>query len=128
MSSGSSRRSSSARQSRSERGGSETRRSGWPGWVRVATLPSGRTSSTGPDSRSRTTLIKPLPAGVRVRVTGQRRVSAIHPAMSSALGLSTPPVTVPAFTGSCGGWSNAAASSPRQSVTRLQARSVSPGT
>ena len=47
----------------------------------------------------------PVPGAVFFRVTGHRKVSASQAAMSSALGLSRPPVTVAERAGSWGGWS-----------------------
>ena len=105
---------------------SEIRRTGWPGWLRVAIEPSGRTRSMAPLLRSSRTLTMPVPVRDLARRTGQRRVRASQPASRSVDGESDAPVTVASVTASNGGWSRAAASRPRHSVTRVQARSVSP--
>ncbi len=108
-SSGSSRRSSSMRQSRTDLRGSAIVRSGCPGWVKVASWPSGRTSSMSPDRRSNTTDTMPCPLEVRTRRTGMSRQDASQPASSWVEGESAVPVTVARVTGSCGGRSRAAA-------------------
>ena len=108
------------------RRGKAIRRSGWPGWVSVAMLPSTRTRSIGPPRRCSRTLVRPVPAVVWARITGAFSASASQAASRSVLGLSDAPLTVTASTPKNGGWSSAAARSPRQKVVRVHARSVSP--
>jgi len=81
----------------------------------------------GPLLRSNRTLTTPPPAAVRTRRTGALRTRPSQAASSSDEGESLAPATTASLTASYGAPSSAAASSPRQSVTRVQARSVSPG-
>ena len=81
----------------------------------------------GPEARSRRTLMIPVPARERMSETGQRSRYCSQPARRSAEGESAPPTTVASVTDSKGARSSVVATSPRQSVTRLHARSVSPG-
>ena len=60
-------------------------------------------------------------------VTGTSSCSCSQAASSSVDGESDDPLTVTPVTGSYGGWSSTAASWARHRVSRVQAKSVSPG-
>lgn len=125
MSSGSSRRSSSASSSEVSRRLSATARSGWCGMQSVASEPSGRSSTIEPMLDSMRTAVRPGPPDT-LRVTGTFSRSASHMASSSQLGLNSSPSTSAELTVH-GAWSSAAASIERHGVIRVQDRSVSPG-
>src|SRR5690554_376298 len=129
-SSGSSRRSSSARQSRRLRRGSEMSCTGWLGWVRVATVECGRSRRICPDARVRVTPCIPVGASfgwVSSYSTVTWSCNCSHAASNNVEGESDDPCTLTAVMVSYGGWSSTAASWARQRVSRVQAKSTSPG-
>lgn len=91
----------------------------------VASEPSGRSSTIGPELVSIRTDVRPGPADFERR-TGTFNRSASHIASSSTLGLNSSPSTSAEVT-SHTTWSSAAASIERHGVIRVHERSVSPG-
>ncbi len=103
-------------------------RSAGPAARAGAACPSARPGAAarpGPERRSSRTETIPAPSA-RDRRTFTPSRPASQPAMRSVDGEIVSPVTVAEVTASCGGKSRAAASSARQWVSRVHARSVSP--
>ena len=109
-SSGSRRRSSSARQSRKVRRGREIRCVGCPGWVSSAKVRPGRKSRISPEARDSWTPRIPEPSVTETIVTAVPKARRSQAASRIVLGESDAPSTVTAVIGVPSAWSRTAAS------------------